>query len=129
MSLLLVLSLLAPGPTPTFNQLVDQAVADRTLECIPEPSKLFRVLGWGVHITQWGDLASTEYALSNGSVELNPLMKNRWVRVGASAAGPTVFNYATNKLHADHPKWAMVARIAFLVSKGWVIHHNWQVAS
>ena len=54
------------------------------------------------------DLGSTEYALSRGAIETNPLMQNRGVRIGAGVASCVVAGEADYRLR-NHKKsrWAV----------------------
>jgi hypothetical protein len=50
------------------------------------------------------DVASTEYALARGAVEGNPLLKNRAVRIGTSAATCVVMSEVDKKLSKKERK-------------------------
>jgi len=90
-----------------------------------EPGRLYRALGWAAFGGSAGDFASTEYVLSNGGSELNPLQQNRGVRIGSTVAFPVAMNYLTEELREDgHPKLALWFRVAVVALKGYVIVHN-----
>ncbi len=131
-SLLITLFILSTNPTPSFNTLVDQAIQDITLATpVPQESQsnLYNALGWGVHISKWGDFISTEMVLSSGGYELNPLMKSRGTRIAASVAGPALINWVSNEIRPEHPKIAILVRLGAIVANGYLIQHNLRVAS
>lgn len=135
-SLLITFIILTTNPTPNFNESVDQSIQNLILvgtqwEQSPAPpkSKLYNSLGWGVHISQWGDFLSTEVVLANGGYEQNPFMQYRGARVAASVAGPTLINWLSNEIHPDHPKIALLMRVGVIVANGYLIQHNMRVAN
>jgi hypothetical protein len=88
-------------------------------------SKLFRIMGWTTYATSYGDLATTEYGLAQGAVELNPLQRNCLTRATTHLVVPIVVNYTTAKLYRDgHEKTALWIRIAATAGYGYVIAHN-----
>lgn len=95
---------------------------------IEAPTTLYRALGFGVYLSKVGDLASTEYGIYRGGVELNPLMRRREVRVAATALYPFAFNWMSEVVRKDgHPKLALWMRVGFVVMHGYLIQHNLRV--
>ena len=88
-------------------------------------SKLFRIMGWTTYATSYGDLATTEYGLAHGAVELNPLQRNCLARATTHLVVPIVVNYTTAKLYRDgHEKTALWIRIAVTVGYSYVVANN-----
>jgi hypothetical protein len=89
-------------------------------------SALYRALGWGVYVSQAGDLLVTEHRLSQGGVfETNPMMQRRGARAAATIAGPFAVNWASEKARKEgHPNFALWIRIAFIAGNGYLIAHN-----
>lgn len=67
-----------------------------------------------------GDLATTEWAVSRGGVEANPLVKNRGVRLGLGA----VQCGGLHLLEKDYPKAAKVAARVTWIARGVAIVWN-----
>jgi hypothetical protein len=70
------------------------------------------------------DIASTEYGISRGLYEANPLMQRREVRICAKAGVTTVQILAANHLESSgHPGWANFVRATGislnLAATGW----------
>jgi len=94
-----------------------------------EPGKLYRVLGWMAYGTSAADVITTEVILARGGEELNPLMRNRTVRIGSHIAYPFVFNEITEFIRKKgHPKIALWTRIAVVGILGSVSARNAHVA-
>ena len=93
-----------------------------------EESKLFRILGSTVYISNAADLLSTELVLSRGGAEKNPLMGNRAIRTSAKVVMPFVFNRITAKLYQDHPKIAVAMRIAATCGYTYLATRNFQIS-
>jgi len=93
-----------------------------------EESKLFRILGNTVYISNAADLISTEFALSRGATEANPLMRNRAIRIPAKVVMPFVFNRITAKLYQDHPKIAVVMRLVTTCGYTYLAARNFQIS-
>ncbi|MHA2068877.1 MAG: hypothetical protein ACXABY_31325 [Candidatus Thorarchaeota archaeon] len=88
-------------------------------------SKLFRVAGWAVYGVSGGDVISTEIVLSNGGREVNPLMRNRAIRVSSHVLLPLSINSMTADLYRrGNKKGALWIRIALVAGYGYVISHN-----
>lgn len=58
------------------------------------------------------DLASTEYVLSGGGYEMNPLMRNRAVRITTNLAAPVAAFF----IFRNKPKW--MGRTFFMIHIG-----------
>jgi hypothetical protein len=90
-----------------------------------ERDGLYDAMGYAMVGGSIGDLLSTQYALSNGARELNPLQQNTGVRVASAVAFPVVAIYLSDELRKDgHPKLALWFRIALVALKGYAIAHN-----
>ena len=86
---------------------------------------LYDAMGFAIVGGSVGDLLSTQYAISNGARELNPLQQNTGVRVASAVAFPVVAIYLSDELRKDgHPKIALWFRIALVALKGYAIAHN-----
>lgn len=71
------------------------------------------------------DLTTTEYALTQpGFYEMNPLMQDRWVRVGAKATMTTLVYWHTEKLRKTNPKLALAYRVAVVALWGYAMCAN-----
>ncbi len=96
---------------------------------LDEPGRLYKTLGWAMFAGATGDFVSTEYLLSNGGSELNPLMQTRGVRIGATVAFPFAVNWMTEELRKDgHPKLALWMRVGLVGLKGYAVFHNLRAA-
>jgi hypothetical protein len=94
-----------------------------------KPGRLYQALGWAAFGGSAGDVLSTEYALSGGGYELNPIQQHRGVRIGSNVAFPFLVNHLTDELRKDgHPKLALWCRVAVVALKGYAIVHNLRVA-
>lgn len=93
-----------------------------------EESKAFRVLGWATYGTVAADAITTEIGLCRGAREVNPLQRNRAVRLSTHAAFGIGFNYGTAKLYANHPKVALWMRIGAVAFFGFLTAHNAAIA-
>jgi hypothetical protein len=90
-----------------------------------EESMLFKVAGWAVTGTATGDLATTEYGLSRGFTEANPLVRNRGVRFGTHVAITVATNHVTARLHQHgHTRAALWVRLAVAGAYGYAVAHN-----
>ena len=135
-SSLFVLALLAT-PTQTIEQRLDRDLAQhaavwKQLEGTPydtRPSLAFRALGWATVATASTDLLSTQYVLSAGGYERNPLATKgiKGMIVGKAAATVAIL-YATEHLRkTDHEKAALWIRIATVAVWGYATAHNLRV--
>jgi hypothetical protein len=101
-------------------------------ESSEEPSgqrRLYDALGYAMFAGSAGDFLSTQYALSRGAQELNPLQREMGVRVATTVAFPFVANYLSDELRKDgHEKLALWLRIALVGLKSYAIAHNLRVA-
>ncbi len=88
-------------------------------------SDLFKILGWTTYGVMAGDVISTQYGLSRGFVEANPLQRNTAVRVSSHVAVAVLANHATARLHdAGHRKTALWMRVAIVAGYGYVTAMN-----
>ncbi len=105
------------------------AAASNDDDEVEKPGRLYRALGYAAFAGAAGDVLSTEYALTDGGSELNPLLQNRGVRIGSNAAFPFATNYLTEELRKDgHPKLALWCRIGLVALKGYAVFHNLRAA-
>jgi len=95
-----------------------------------EPGKLYRILGWMTYGTSAADVITTEVILARGGGELNPLMRNRAVRIGSRSVFCVAFNKSTEYLRTKkgHPKIALWMRISIVALHGYVVARNVHVA-
>jgi hypothetical protein len=90
-----------------------------------EPSKLFRALGWAVYGTSAADVVTTEIGLARGRRELNPVMRNRAVRIGAHIVVPIAVNKTTEFIRSEgYPTYALVIRMAVVGMWGFTSARN-----
>ena len=88
-------------------------------------SALFRVMGWATYAGSAGDMVTTEYGLSHGAVELNPMAQNCLTRCAAHALIPPLVNFTTAKIyHSGHERTALWVRIGVNVFYGAVVVRN-----
>jgi hypothetical protein len=90
------------------------------------PGSFYSVLGVGMFAVAGADLASTELGWSRpGVFEVNPLQRNRGVRVATHVAAPALMYWVTDRLHrSGRPKLALMARLGFNVAYSYVVMHN-----
>ena len=94
-----------------------------------EAGKLFRALGWATYGVSAADVISTEMFLARGDSELNPLMRNRAIRIGSHIAYPIMINKGTEYVRKKgHPKIALWTRIVAVGILGVVGARNVHVA-
>ena len=94
-----------------------------------EETRLFKALGWAHIGAQFGDLASTEYALNSGLArEGNPMMQNPAVRYTVKPVAAFGLNAATAKLYQTNPNAALWMRIALVAGYGYITAHNLRTA-
>jgi hypothetical protein len=90
-----------------------------------EPSKLFRALGWAVYGTSAADVVTTEIGLARGRHELNPVMRNRAVRIGAHVVVPIAVNKTTEFIRSEgYPTYALIIRMAVVGMWGFTSARN-----
>ena len=88
-------------------------------------TKLFRALGWAHVGVQFGDLASTEYALNQGNArEGNPFLTHPAARYTIKPIVTFGLNAASAKLYQTNPKLALWMRVGLVAGYGYVIAHN-----
>lgn len=71
------------------------------------------------------DLASTEYGLSQGAYEANPLARNQAARIGINLAVPIIAYFALK----DQPRAAKWFTIIYVGSKIGVVGRNFYVGA
>jgi hypothetical protein len=119
------------APTALFQGPLDfrrPSVADVNLG---QPSGgVFKALGVGMFVSAGADLASTELSLSRpGVYEMNPLQRNRSVRILSHVAAPAIAYWVTDKLHKKgNTRAALLFRIGFNVAYSYVVMHNLRTA-
>ena len=132
-SSLFVLALLAPAQT--IEQRLDRDLNSAVWKAVERaddtegPSLAFRALGWATVATASTDLLSTQYVLSAGGYERNPLATKgiKGMIVGKAAATVAIL-YATEHLRkTDHEKAALWVRIATVAVWGYATAHNLRV--
>jgi len=70
------------------------------------------------------DLGSTEYALSRGGREINPLMQTREMRIGRAVLGVGIATGLDVYLQKRAPKWVWIPRVVIpAVSVGIAVHN------
>ncbi len=86
----------------------------------------FRVAGFGIFAASAGDLVTTEWGLSNTSLqEGNPIATNRAVRVTHHILGPAAVWWTTQHLHRKGKRnLALSLRIALTVAYSYAMTHN-----
>lgn len=87
-------------------------------------SKLFRALGYAMFVSKGTDLLSTEYGISAGGYEVNPLMEHRPVRVASSIAAPIFVNWWTARMYPENPKLALLSRAIVVSLWSYATLHN-----
>ena len=103
------------------------ALAIVLLAAAPASADWFSALGYGVYAARAGDVISTEIALQRpGISESNTLFQNRGARIATMAGAPAI-NFLTAKLHRQHPRLAVVVRIAAIVVWSSAAAHNSRV--
>lgn len=71
------------------------------------------------------DLATTEYALSQpGFYELNPIMREQWVRISSKVAVTGFVYWHSAKVRKTNPKLALAYRLAVVALWGYATAHN-----
>ena len=131
-SSLFVLALLAPAQT--IEQRLDRDLNSAVWKAVERaddtegPSLAFRALGWATVATSSTDLLSTQYVLSAGGYERNPLAGSTGRMVLVKAGTTAGLLYVTARLHeADHEKAALWIRIATVAVWGYATAHNLRV--
>jgi len=87
---------------------------------------MFKMFGIVVYLSFGSDLATTEYGLHRGGIEMNPMMKKREIRIVSSVVCPLVINLMTEKLYKENPKAATGIRICVSGLKFAVAYHNYR---
>ena len=108
-----------------FGLLIASPLAAQEQDAASKESKLFRVMGWATYGTSAADLATTEYGLAHGAVELNPLQQHCLSRCATHALIPPLVNFTTAKIyHSGHERTALWVRIGVNVFYGAVVVRN-----
>lgn len=107
----------------------DNFPTDGTSQKLASPT--FKILGAGMFFAAGADLASSEYGLSHSGVyEVNPLQRNRDVRILVHAAAPAFMYFVTDKLRDNgKPRLALLARIGFTIAYSYVTMNNLRIAA
>jgi hypothetical protein len=117
----------------SFEEAVDQSIPEYSLEGTPyeerEPSAAFRAMGWATVATAASDVLSTQYILSGGGVETNPLAPKGIKGMVVAKAGATAgVLYITEHLRkTGHEKKALWIRIGTVAAWGYITAHNIRV--
>jgi hypothetical protein len=108
-----------PEPTVSANDALNQAD-------VWEEGAFFQSFGVGLFAASAGDLASTEWGLSQpGIYEANPLAGNRGVRLATHVLVPAAVWWTTKRLHKNgHDRAALWVRIAATAAYGYAVMHN-----
>lgn len=86
---------------------------------------LFHLAGWGMVAASAADLATTEWGLSRGLREANPLASDRGVRLLHHVAAPAAVWWTTERLRrSGRTKLAVSLRIALMAAYGYAAFHN-----
>jgi len=115
---------------PTQSELAQFQLTDRTrdLSAPPGGSAGFRATGISMFAASAADIATTEWGLSEGFVEGNPLVTQRGVRIATHIAAPLAVYWATERLHrSGKPKLAWFLRISIMAAYSYAAIHNTRV--
>ena len=94
----------------------------------PGSSPALRVTGVGMFAASAADLITTEYGLSQGIDEGNPVASQRGLRIATHVAGPLAVYYATEKLKREgKTKTALILRISLMAAYSYAAIHNARV--
>lgn len=97
---------------------------------VPSGSPIFDLTGWGMVALSAADLSTTEWGLSRGLAEANPVASSRGLRVLHHVAGPAAVWYTTEKLkQTGRTKLALGLRIGLMAAYGYAALHNAQRVS
>jgi len=110
---------------------LSQTETDESKESIEQEGQgLYRFFGATLFATSAGDLATTEWGITQpGVYESNPLAANRNIRVTAHVLVPTVVWWTTNKMQRNgHHQAALWLRIGVTAAYGYALMHNLRTA-
>jgi hypothetical protein len=94
------------------------------------PSPLFRILGVGLFAASAADFATTEWGLSRGLREGNPVASERGARLLHHVAGPAVVHWTTERLQrSGREKLALGIRLGLMVAYSYAAIHNLRQSS
>lgn len=89
------------------------------------PSAPFVASGMSMFAASAADIATTEWGLSRGLVEGNPIVAQRGVRIATHVAGPLAVYWATEKLRkSGRGKLAWALRLSITAAYGFAAAHN-----
>ena len=89
------------------------------------PSAAFVATGASMFAASAADILTTEWGLSEGLVEGNPLVTNRGVRIATHVAGPLAVYWATERLRkSGRVKLAWALRLSITAAYAFASVHN-----
>jgi hypothetical protein len=92
---------------------------------VTESSPIYDVTGWGMVAASVADVATTEWGLSQGLSEGNPVASGRGLRIATHVVGPAAVWWTTDQLdQAGHRKLALSLRIALMAAYSYAAIHN-----
>ena len=96
------------------------------IELITDGGGLFKFAGVSMFAASAGDLATTEWGLTQpGIYEGNPVSTYRGVRIATHVVAPAVVWWTTEKIHKKgHKKLAIAIRIGLMVAYSYAAAHN-----
>lgn len=90
-----------------------------------ESSPILKATGWGMFAASAADLMTTEWGLSEGLSEGNPVASGRGVRIATHVVGPAAVWWTTDRLErSGQPKLALSLRIALMAAYSYATIHN-----
>ena len=96
------------------------------IELITDGGGLFKFAGVGMFAASAGDIATTEWGLSQpGIYEANPASTQRGVRIATHVVAPAIVWWTTEKMHKQgRKKLALAIRIGLMVAYSYAAAHN-----
>ena len=90
-----------------------------------EGSPIYEAAGWGMFAASAADLMTTEWGLSRGLSEGNPVASGRGLRIATHVVGPAAVWWTTERLEeSGRPKLALSLRIALMAAYSYAAIHN-----
>lgn len=90
-----------------------------------EGAPLYQAAGWGMVAASAADLMTTEWGLSRGLSEGNPVASGRGLRIATHVVGPAAVWWTTERLEqSGRPKLALSLRIALMAAYSYAAIHN-----
>jgi hypothetical protein len=90
-----------------------------------EGSRSFAAAGLGIFAASAADFATTEWGLSRGLQEGNPVASQRGIRLVHHVAGPALVYWSTERLRkSGKPRLALGLRIALMAAYSYAAIHN-----